>query len=608
MSRLPVFAPTDADRKISVIADAAINRLAVYGNATCPLETAAGFFRLCASQSCGKCTSCRIGLARLTDSLESILAGEQVEGIVDLLMDVCNSLYQTADCAIGFQAGRIGLAFADLIRKDAESHIENGICTQAFTSVPCVKECPSNVDIPGYIACVREGRYEDAVRIIRNDNPFPSACAFVCEHPCEHNCRRGMIDTAVNIRAIKQHAVLKAGPVAPPAKLAPTGKKIAVIGGGPSGLTCAYYLTLMGHEVVVYEQFDRLGGMLFYGIPRYRLPQEHLDYDIEAILSLGIEVKYNTKVGEDIKWDELLAGYDSIYVAIGAHTFKTLGIDYAVRDNVFAAVEFLHEASSGNRVSLAGKDVVVVGGGNVAMDATRTAKRLGANTVTCIYRRRIEDMTALPTEVHSAQEEGCNLVELMAPVRVEAGEQKPLRFIGQPQMPSLYRGGRPTPKNSPADEAAFECDMVIEAIGQNIESEYFESQGIHVVRGRMIGDEFGAIDEDGKIFVGGDSATGPATVIMAIAAGKAAAANIDHALGFEHDVFDSVDIPEAVFDSKLACGRVNIRERAAYERGTDFEGVEIPLLDAEAEQECGRCLRCDHYGMGALRGGRPRKW
>ena len=608
MGRLPVFTPTKADEQARAIAEAAINRVSVYGNSTCPLEAAVGYFKLCASQSCGKCTPCRIGLARLTDSLESILRGENVEGIVDQVITVCDTLHKTADCAIGFQAGRVGLAFADLIKADAESHLSKGICVQPFTAVPCVDECPSHVDIPAYIACLKEGRSADAVRVIRNDNPFPSACAFVCEHPCERSCRRGMIDAPVNIRAMKQHAVLSAGEVGVPGKAEPTGKKVAIIGGGPSGLTAAYYLALMGHEITVYEQNDHLGGMMYYGIPRYRLPKENLQYDIDAILSLGIDVKLGVKVGVGVQWEELVGGYDAVYVAIGAHHFKDLGIEYATKDGVMSAVQFLHRVADGRPDAVEGKDVVVVGGGNVAMDATRTAKRLGARSVRCIYRRRIEDMTALPEEVEAAIAEGCEMVELVSPLRIDKGTEHEIAFVGQPQMPSFYRGGRPAPVATSVEEVTYECDMLIEAIGQVIEYEYFAEKGLEQNRGRFLSDEHGRSKGFENVFVGGDCQTGPSTVIRAIAAGKAVAANIDEYLGFDHDVFDDVRVPRAGFDSKLACGRVNIKERPAQERARDFDGVEIPLLDEEAAQECGRCLRCDHFGMGAMRGGRPERW
>ncbi len=608
MTRLSVYAPTKQDKEIDVIASSIINRVEAFGNSTCVLETAAGFFKMCSSQSCGKCTPCRIGLSHLADGLEKILRGEQADGVIENIETICDVLYQTADCAIGFQAGKIGLAFAQIIQSDAESHVKKGICAQKFNAVPCVSKCPSHVDIPGYIALVRAGRYADAVRLIRNDNPFPSACAFVCEHPCEASCRRGMIDAPINIRAIKQHAVLKAGCVKPPQKMKDTGKKIAVIGGGPSGLTCAYYSALMGHDVTVYEQNDHLGGMLLYGIPRYRLPQKYIDYDIDAILSLGINVKFNTKVGKDISLEEIDEKFDAIYISIGAHTFKALDIDYQTRENVYAAVEFLHNASSGNHFDLSGKDVVVIGGGNVAMDATRTAKRLGANSVYCIYRRRKEDMTALKQEIESAIAEGCEIVELMAPDHVEVGKDKPLVFVGQPQIPSEYKSGRPSPKAAPVAKRKYPCDIIIEAIGQVIDSDYFDKSGFDINRGRIVSDEYCSVENSDKIFSGGDSTTGPATVIRAIAAGKAAAANIDTFLGFNHDIYDEVEIPQAQFSANNPCGRVNIQEREALERKTDFDGVEIPLIDEEAEQECSRCLRCDHHGMGAMREGRPSRW
>ena len=608
MSRLSVFAPTKTDKESKAIGEALINRTSVVSNSICPVEAAVGFFKFCASQSCGKCTPCRIGLPRLADSLEKFLEDGADEDEVRKVLSVCDVLYKTADCAIGFEAGRIGMAFADLISQDVASHSTNGTCQKKFTSVPCVNACPSHVDIPGYVALVKEGRFADAVRLIRNDNPFPSACAFVCEHPCESSCRRGIVDAPVNIRGAKSHAVLQAGPVPVPQKQAATGKKVGIIGGGPAGLTAAYYLALMGHEVTVYEQNDHLGGMMYYGIPRYRLPEENLNYDIDAILSLGVEVKYNTRVGRDITWDEVIDAADSVYIAIGAHNFKDLGIEYETREGVLSAVEFLHRASSGIHDDLTGKDVVVVGGGNVAMDATRTAKRLGASSVRCVYRRRIADMTALPEEVESAIAEGCEMVELMSPVRIERGTNKPLAFVGQPQMASFYRGNRPAPKATSAKEAKFECDILVEAIGQVVDGKYFEDSGFQLQWGNFKSDKFGVAEGYKNVFVGGDCQTGPSTVIRAIAAGKAVAANIDDALGYNHDVYDEVDIPQATFETKKPCGRVNISERPADERARDFDGVEIPLLEEEAIQECGRCLRCDHYGMGALRDGRPQKW
>lgn len=246
------------------------------------------------------------------------------------------------------------------------------------------------------MALVAEGRYADAVRLIRKDNPFPTACALVCEHPCESRCRRNMIDDAINIRGISGAAVDNAGFVPAPACAPSTGKRIAVIGGGPSGLSAAYYLQLMGHQVTVFEQRSNLGGMLLYGIPSYRLPRERLQEDIDAILSTGVEVKLHTAVGENedqVSMDALRKEYDAVYISIGAHSDKKVGIEHEDAEGVISAVEMLRDVGCGKMPDFTGKRVCVIGGGNVAMDVTRSAIRLGAEKTTIVYRRRKADMT-----------------------------------------------------------------------------------------------------------------------------------------------------------------------------------------------------------------------
>ena len=279
--------------------------------------------------------------------------------------------------------------------------------------------CPAGVDIPGYIALVRAGRYNDAVRLIRKDNPFPTVCGYVCEHPCEARCRRSMVDDAVNICGIKRFACDHATDTTPPPCAPSTGKRIAVIGGGPGGLSAAYFLSLMGHKVVVYDQRPQLGGMLRYGIPDYRLPQEKLDADIEFILSTGIEVHTDTSIGRDIEFSDIENQYDAVYISIGAHNDKKIGIDGENSIGVHAAVQLLRDIGEGRAPDFHGKRVCVIGGGNVSMDATRTALRLGAASVTCVYRRRISDMTALNEEIEDAQAEGCQILQLQAPDHIE---------------------------------------------------------------------------------------------------------------------------------------------------------------------------------------------
>ena len=459
------------------------------------------------------------------------------------------------------------------------------------------------------MALVGEGRCADAVRLIRKDNPFPTACAYICEHPCEARCRRNMVDDAINIRGLKRYAVDHAGVVPQPECAPATGKKVAIIGGGPSGLSCAYYLALMGHGVTVYEEREQLGGMLRYGIPSYRFPREKLDAEIESILSLGIEVHTGVTVGRDIWLEKLEQEYDCIYIAIGAHSDKKIGIEGEDAGGVISAVEFLRAIGDGKYPDLSGKKVCVIGGGNVAMDVARSSVRLGADKVAVAYRRRKADMTALPEEVESAMAEGVEIMELYAPERIEADEDGQVKalWVSQ-QMPGEIRGGRPSPKAIGTDSIPVECDIVIAAVGQGIESRYFVEQGIDAKWGIIQATGWTSIQNMPGIFAGGDCATGPATVIRAIAAGKVAAANIDQYLGYNHEITCDVKIPEPDLSDRTPCGRVNLTERPAGERKCDFTLTECGMSLKEAGQEARRCLRCDHFGYGNFKGGRTTSW
>jgi NADPH-dependent glutamate synthase beta subunit-like oxidoreductase len=413
-----------------------------------------------------------------------------------------------------------------------------------------------------------------------------------------------MIDDSINIRGIKRAAIEGAGEVPAPACMQSTGKKIAVIGGGPSGLTVAYYLQLMGHQTAVYEQRAKLGGMMRYGIPRYRLPDKYLDYDINAILSTGVEVHLDCSIdAEGLK--KIKEEYDAVYISIGAHLANKLRIEGEDAEGVLSAVELLRAMGDDNKPDFSGRRVVIVGGGNVAMDCTRTAVRLGAESVTCVYRRRQEDMTAQVEEVEGAIAETCELMTMMAPVRVETdSEGKVAALIVQPQIPGAYDRGRPKPVNADKDEVRIECDYIIAAIGQSIDAGLFEEAGIPVNRNRIKSGDNTAVDTEGLVFSGGDSASGPATVIKAVEAGKTAAANIDVALGFHHILPRDVEIPAASVSIPGKTGRVNLPERPALERKDDFDMFEGSMTEQEIRQECSRCLRCDHHGMGSVKGGR----
>ena len=578
----------------------------------CPVDMAASFLKLCHAQTCGKCVPCRVGLGQLSTLIDGVLKGTADTETIDLIEKTARVIKNTADCAIGVEAAEMVLNGVIGFRDDYLEHVQHHRCLGSLNQpVPCVALCPAGVDIPGYVALVHAGRYADAVRLIRKDNPFPTACGLICEHPCEARCRRSMIDSAINIRGLKRYATDHAKNVPVPPCAEDTGKKIAVVGGGPGGLSAAYYLALMGHSVKVFEQRKELGGMLRYGIPSYRLPRELLAEDIDAILSTGkIEVQTNVSVGRDIPLEDLRKEYDAVYIAIGAHTDKKLGLPGEDAKGVISAVEMLRAIGNGVMPDFSGKNVCIIGGGNVAMDCTRSARRLGADRVTCVYRRRQIDMTALQEEVEGAIAEGCEIATMQAPVRIETdGDGNVTGLVVQPQITGSFdRSGRPRPVNADAPEKCIPCDIIVVAIGQGIESKPFEDAGIPVTRGNFLAGEGGDIEKIEGVFAGGDCVSGPATVIRAIGAGKVAAANIDEYLGFEHTIETDVEIPAPVMKDLNACGRVNMTEREAAERKDDFELMECGMTAQEAFQESGRCLRCDHFGYGVLKGGRQYRW
>ena len=497
------------------------------------------------------------------------------------------------------------VAFQD----DYLAHVTQGSCTANFKSVPCVELCPAHVDVPGYISLVGEERYDDAIRLIRKDNPFPSVCGLVCEHPCETHCRRTIVDSPLNIRGIKRFAVDHAGEVPAPPRAPSSGKTVAIVGGGPSGLTAAYFLSLMGHTVTVFERKPKLGGMLRYGIPSYRLPGSYLDRDIDTILSTGVSVRVNCEVGTDVTLEELRRDYDSLYLAIGASLHKGLGIPGEDAKGVLSAIEMLDITIRSVKPDFTGKHVVVVGGGNVAMDATRTAVRLGAASVKCVYRRRISDMTALPEEIEGAMAEGCEVLPLKAPVRIETDDDGAVTaLVVQPQVIGEVRGGRPAPRKADQPEERIACDVVLMAVGQVVDSKSFAQAGVPTDHNNIVTADDGSVPGLEGVFSGGDCVSGPATVILAIEAGKVAAASIDEYLGFHTDISANLDIPPAPFRLKHATGRVDLTEREANWRKNDFELMENCMSEQEMAQECSRCLRCDHYGHAGFKGGRLIKW
>lgn len=585
----------------------------------CPVDMAEAFLKLCHAQSCGKCVPCRVGIGQLLKLLEKVLdlnAENSMEDL-ELIEDTAIAIRDSADCAIGTEAANMVLRGLEGFREDYEAHILRNRCADSIITakqpVPCVALCPAGVDVPGYNALVLAGRYDDAVKLIRKDNPFPTVCAHICEHPCEERCRRKLIDTAVNIRGMKRFAVDNCSKVVPvPEKMDDTGKRIAIIGGGPSGLSAAYFLAIMGHKPTIFEKRSQLGGMLRYGIPNYRLPRERLQWDIDAILSTGVEVKTDYDADKEQSVKELIEEYDAVFISIGAHTHKAIGIEGEYSKGVVPAVEMLRGIGDDAMPDFKNKSVAVIGGGNVAMDVARTAKRLGASEVNIVYRRRKMDMTALPEEVDGAVAEGCTLIELKAPIRIENDAKGRVKALWvQPQIAGeADRSGRPRPVNASSEAERIPCQIIISAIGQGIDYHDFEGSGVPVVekKGIFSANQSAAIENLDGVFAGGDCVTGPSTVINAIAAGKVAAANIDEYLGYHHEITTDIDIPIPRIMDKKPCGRAEMKLRYAKERGSDFMEIEQGFSLEEAMQEAQRCLRCDYNGFSAFRGGRIEKW
>lgn len=612
MSRLDIKTPDLAQMVVDQLYHDMERRIASSPPGLCPVDMALNFLNLCHAQTCGKCVPCRVGLGQLSTLIRSILDGHGTLEDLTTLENTARTIECTAACAIGQHAARLVLSGLRGFADDYKEHILHRRCLGSLENpVPCRALCPAGVDIPGYIALIHNDRCADAVRLIRKDNPFPVACGYICEHPCEARCRRNMLDDAMNIRGLKRYAVDTAGDVPQPPCAPSTGKTVAIIGGGPGGLSAAYYLALMGHQVTVYEKRRQLGGMLRYGIPSYRFPRELLDREIQSILSLGIAVHTNVDIGKDISFQEIHSQYDSVYIAIGAQTDKKTGIPGEDSIGVMSAVEMLRAIGDNDIRDFSGKKVVVIGGGNVAMDVTRSAVRMGAESVTCVYRRRQEDMTAQAEEVEGAIAEGATLLTLQAPVRIEADANGHAAALWvQPQIISNIRNGRPSPAAANMPEVRLDADVIVVAIGQGIETRELESAGVPVHRGTIeaLSDSTFANEAMQGVFAGGDCVTGPATAIRAIAAGKVAAANIDEYLGFHHEITVDVEIPVPDLNNKPLHGRVNTTEREAVYRKNDFTCIECGLTDEGAKKESSRCLRCDHFGYGIFKGGRNNKW
>jgi NADH-quinone oxidoreductase subunit F len=570
---------------------------------TCMVDLAKFFMEFVQSESCGKCAPCRVGTKRMLEILKRITIGEGKEGDIELLLELGRTIKETALCGLGQSAPNPVLSTIKYFRDEYEAHIRDkkcpaSVCAALFDS-PCKNTCPANVDAPIYIDLIRQGRPAEAYEEVLRENPFPVVCGRVCNHPCERRCRRAQLDEPIAIRELKRfasdYAASLNGTRPMPVRKPSTGKKVGIVGSGPAGLTAAYYLALQGHSVTVFEALPVAGGMLAVGIPDYRLPKDALKRDIEVIANLGVEIRTGTKVGVDIPWDDLRSQYDAVFVAIGAHRDQRLGVPGEDLDGVIPGVEFLRDLALGKGVDLRGKKVVVMGGGNVAMDAARSARRLGAESVSVIYRRSKADMPALKEEIDMAEAEGIVFKTMVNP-KAFKGNGRLESVTCLKMRPGEYdSSGRKRAIEVEGSEFDLPCDVFVAAIGQVSEVEVFAAAGLGADKRTLKADPKTMSTNEPGVFAGGDCTSGPATVVEAIAAGKRAASSIDKYLGGSGNV-----VPEPKHERKLSgpvmeekMPRCHGRMASMEARLSSFDEVELGYDARTAQREAERCLRCD---------------
>ncbi len=583
--------------------------LIVMDEDTCMVDVARFFLEFVQEESCGKCVPCRVGTRRMLEILERICSGRGEEGDIDRLIQLGHFIKSASLCGLGQTAPNPVLSTIRHFRREYEQHIrdrhcEAGVCP-GLVRAPCLSACPVGVNVPGFVSLVGEKRYAEALRLHRERNPFASVCARVCFHTCEDKCRRASLDEPVSIRGVKRYMVDQEVTVqVPEVREDPANakRKIAVIGAGPAGLSCAYFLARLGYRPDVLESEPRPGGMLVQAIPAYRLPREELAREVRMIEHLGVSIETGRTLGHDFTLKELREkGYEAVFLAVGAPLGVPLDLPGAHAHGVTEAMSFLRQYNIRGSVPV-GKRVAVIGGGNAAIDAARTAIRLGAQSVTVIYRRTREEMPAYAEEIEEALQEGVTLRTLVHPeaFEVEDGRVTGVRLRAM-KLGEFDRSGRRRPEG--ADDAACEvlpADQVIVAIGQALDKKVLAGAD-EVERtgsGWVKADPRTGATSLPWLFAGGDVVSGPSSVADAIAAGERAAVAIDEKLtGKEHAFWRGYSDPGTAFDAfadPVTYAREKLHTMPLERRRQNFAEVEQPWNEATAVRQAKRCLRCDY--------------
>ncbi len=582
--------------------------LIVMDEDSCMVDVARFFLEFVQEESCGKCTPCRVGTKRLLEILERICNGAGEEGDIEKLISLGNQIKETALCGLGKTAANPVLSTIRHFRVEYEEHIREkkcraGVCA-GLVRAPCQSACPASVDVPGFVSLVGEKRYADALKLHRERNPFAAACARICFHACEEHCRRSSLDSSLSIRGVKRYMVEQEMIVQVPEvkeNKKNAAKKIAIIGAGPAGLSCAYFLARLGYKPDVFDAAPHPGGMMAQTIPAYRLPREILAREVRMIERLGVDIQCNQELGKDFTLESLKEdGYEALFLAVGAPDGLQLGLPGEDAEGVFEAMTFLREYNIRGSVPV-GKHVVIIGGGNAAIDAARTAARLDAETVTVLYRRTCEQMPAYEEEIEEAEAEGVKLQLLTSPEKIIVKDGKVTGIRCKPmELGAFDRSGRRRPVAGEDDDYIVPCDQVIAAIGQSVDLPGMTGEvTLNVQRnGYVATDALTKQTSEDWIFSGGDVATGPASVIEAVADGEKAAAGIDQFLtGKDHAFWREEKKNDTSFDpdaEPVSFEREKQPMIPVERRRCNFDEVEQPWDEATAIRQAKRCLRCDY--------------
>lgn len=603
--------PVDYDSLSNVGAIMGSGGMIVMDEDSCMVDVARYFMEFVQDESCGKCVPCRAGTKRMLEILTDITKGMGKEGDIDLLLDIARTVKNTSLCALGQTAPNSVMSTIEFFRDEYESHIKFKkcpavICREVISSA-CNHVCPIGTEAAVYTSLISWGRYREAWEVIRKDNPLPSLCGRICHYPCESKCQAGKWGDPIAIRHLKRFTAdyaMKAGIYTLDGRPTIDKERVAIIGSGPAGLTAAYYLAMKGYDVTVFEAESIPGGAPALYIPDYRLPKDALDADIENIKRAGVKIRTNTRIGEDIPFDQLIIDYAAIYIAAGAHKKRRLSMPNEFVEGVVHAIDFLKGIKFNMGIPV-GKSVGIIGGGNAAIDSARIANRVpGVESVSIFYRRTRHEMPGFQEELDAAIEEGIKANFLVAPSRIitENGKLAAIELI-RTELGEVDDSGRRRPVPIRGSEFTVELDTLVLGIGETAALDFLgEGHGININR-------MGTIEADREtfatnvygVFAGGDVVTAPNNAVEAMASGKIAAEMIDKYIRREPIVRNyklsrpSIYVPPVELTPEEAeeSQRVPMPHLPLEERFKNFREVEMGYTEKMAVQEARRCLRCD---------------